>query len=45
MLARYVAEIEDRQQFIDGIVEAAGGKDLTDDQLELSAKHGTGSRR
>jgi len=35
MLARYVAEIEDRQQFIDGIVEAAGGKDLTDDQLEL----------
>ena len=35
MLARYVAEIEDRQQFIDGIVEAAGGRDLTDDQLEL----------
>jgi HK97 family phage major capsid protein len=35
MLARYVAEIEDRQQFIDGIVEAAGGKDLTDEQVEL----------
>jgi HK97 family phage major capsid protein len=35
MLARYVAEIEERQQFIDGIIEAAGGKDLTDDQTEL----------
>lgn len=35
MLARYVAEIEERQQFIDGIVEAAGGKDLTDEQTEL----------
>ena len=35
MLARYIAEIEERQQFIDGIVEAAGGKDLTDEQLEL----------
>ena len=35
MLARYVAEIEERQQFIDGIVEAAGGKDLTDEQVEL----------
>ena len=35
MLARYVAEIEERQQFIDGIVEAAGGKDLTDEQAEL----------
>jgi HK97 family phage major capsid protein len=35
MLARYVAEIEERQQFIDGIVESAGGKDLNDEQLEL----------
>jgi HK97 family phage major capsid protein len=35
VLARYVAEIEDRQQFIDGIVGAAGEKDLSDEQLEL----------
>src|SRR5580765_8222169 len=35
MLARYVAEIEDRQQFIDSIVEAANGKDLSAEQLEL----------
>jgi hypothetical protein len=35
MLARYVAEIEERQTFIDGVVEAAGGKDLSDEQLEL----------
>jgi len=35
MLAKYVNEIEERQQFIDGIVEAAGGKDLTDEQVEL----------
>ena len=35
MLARYVAEIEERQQFIDGIVEAAKGKDLSDEQIEL----------
>ena len=37
MLARYVGEIEERQQFIDGIVTAAEekGEDLTDDQLEL----------
>jgi HK97 family phage major capsid protein len=35
MLARYVNEIEERQQFIDGIVEAAKGKDLTDEQAEL----------
>ena len=35
MLARYVAEIEERQQFIDGIVEAADGKDLSDEQAEL----------
>jgi HK97 family phage major capsid protein len=35
MLARYVAEIEERQAFIDGLVEAADGKDLTDEQTEL----------
>ena len=35
MLARYVAEIEERQQFIDGIVAAADGKDLSDEQAEL----------
>src|SRR4029077_12418270 len=35
MLARYVNEIEERQQFIDGIVEAAKGKDLSDVQAEL----------
>ena len=35
MLAKYVAEIEERQQFIDGVVEAANGKDLSDEQLEL----------
>jgi hypothetical protein len=35
MLARYVGEIEERQQFIDSVVEAAGGKDLSDEQTEL----------
>jgi hypothetical protein len=35
VLARYVAEIEERQQFIDGIIEAAGAEDLSDEQLEL----------
>src|SRR5262245_2838498 len=35
MLARYVAEIEERQQFIDGIIEAANGKDLSDEQTDL----------
>jgi hypothetical protein len=35
MLARYVGEIEDRQAFIDGIVESAKGEDLSDEQLEL----------
>jgi HK97 family phage major capsid protein len=37
MLARYVAEIEERQAFIDGLVGAAQEKneDLNDDQLEL----------
>jgi len=35
MIARYVAEIEERQQFVDGIFQAADGKDLTEDQLEL----------
>src|SRR5262245_55316228 len=35
ILARYVAEIEDRQQFIDSLVESAKGGDLTDEKLEL----------
>jgi len=35
MIARYVQEIEERQQFIDGIFTAADGKDLSDEQLEL----------
>jgi HK97 family phage major capsid protein len=35
MLAQYVAEIEERQQFVDGIFQAAGGKDLTDEQFEM----------
>lgn len=35
MLARYIAEIEERQQFMDGIVESAKGGDLSDEQAEL----------
>jgi HK97 family phage major capsid protein len=35
MLARYVAEIEERQQFIDSLVESSNGKDLTDEKAEL----------
>jgi HK97 family phage major capsid protein len=38
VLARYVAEIEERQQFIDGLVTAAGESengDLSSEQLEL----------
>jgi HK97 family phage major capsid protein len=35
MLAKYIAELEERQQFMDGIFEAAGGKDLSDEQAEL----------
>jgi len=35
VLAGYVAEIEERQRFIDGVLEASGGKDLTDEHLEL----------
>ena len=35
MLTRYVAEIEERQQFIDGVVEATNGGDLSDEQMEL----------
>jgi HK97 family phage major capsid protein len=35
MLARYVAEIEERQQFIDGLVTAAGDGDLTPETAEL----------
>jgi len=35
MLSRYVGEIEERQQFIDSVVESAQGNDLSDEQLEL----------
>jgi HK97 family phage major capsid protein len=35
MLARYVNEIEERQQLIDGVIESADGKDLNDEQMEL----------
>jgi len=37
MLARYTAEIEDRQNFIDGLVEDAekGQRDLSDQEMEL----------
>jgi len=35
MLANYVAEIEERQAFVDGILEAANGKDLTEEQIGL----------
>jgi HK97 family phage major capsid protein len=35
MLARYAAELEERQAFIDGLIEANGGKDLSDEQLGL----------
>lgn len=35
MLARYVAEIEERQQFIDSLVESAGDGDLSDEKIGL----------
>jgi HK97 family phage major capsid protein len=35
VLAGYMAEIEERQTFVDGIFKAAGGKDLSDEQLEI----------
>ena len=35
VLAKYMAEIEERQQFVDGIFKAADGKDLSDEQLDL----------
>lgn len=35
VLARMVAEIEDRQQFIDGVLESAQGADLDEHKLEL----------
>jgi HK97 family phage major capsid protein len=35
MLARYVAEIEERQQFIDGLVSSVKDGDMTDETLEL----------
>src|SRR5262245_11921498 len=38
ILAQYVAEIEDRQQFIDSILDSANGEDLTDEKTELVNK-------
>jgi HK97 family phage major capsid protein len=40
MLARYVSELEDRQQFIDGLVEAAQNenRDLTTEEMELATR-------
>src|SRR5262249_45822011 len=35
MLARYAAEIEERQAFIDGLVQSAGDGDLTPEKAEL----------
>ena len=35
MLARYAAEIEERQAFIDGLVQAAGDGDLSPETAEL----------
>jgi hypothetical protein len=35
ILAKYVAEIEERQQFIDSLVESSNGEDLTDEKMEL----------
>jgi HK97 family phage major capsid protein len=35
VLAKYVAEIEERQRFIDGVLESANGEDLSDEKLEL----------
>lgn len=35
MIASYMAEIEERKTFIDGVFQAADGKDLSDDQLAL----------
>jgi HK97 family phage major capsid protein len=35
MIARYMAEIEERSQFVAGIYEAADGKDLSDEQTAL----------
>jgi HK97 family phage major capsid protein len=35
ILAKYVAEIEDRQQLIDGVLDSANGDDLSDEKMEL----------
>jgi HK97 family phage major capsid protein len=35
MLSRCIAEIEERQQLIDSVIESAKGEDLSDEQLEL----------
>src|SRR5262245_18724711 len=35
LLARYVAELEDRQTFIDGLVESSNGEDLSEEKMEL----------
>jgi HK97 family phage major capsid protein len=34
-LAAYLAEIEDRQTFIDGLIESAKDRDLTDDETQM----------
>jgi HK97 family phage major capsid protein len=35
ILAKYVAEIEDRQQLIDGVLDSANGDDLSDEKMDL----------
>jgi len=35
MIARYAAEIEERQQFIDSLIESSNGADLSDEKAEL----------
>src|SRR5215831_8458166 len=40
MLARYAAELDEKQQFLDGIVEDAekNGRDLTEQEMELATR-------
>ena len=35
ILAKYVSEIEDRQQFIDSLIQSSNGDDLSDEKMEL----------
>jgi HK97 family phage major capsid protein len=35
ILAKYVAEIEERQTFIDSLLQSANGEDLSDEKMEL----------